>query len=82
MTGAISVPVTAASSGGRGNRSAPGEAAGVSRAVRVFKRCSEKGDVPPLWVSEGGLEHAKKGNFPEWGKFHVITLQDRVLVFK
>ena len=29
---------------------------GISRAVRVFKRCSEKGDVPPLWVSEGGLE--------------------------
>src|SRR5690349_8039255 len=28
----------------------------ISRAVRVFKRCSEKGDVPPLWVSEGGLE--------------------------
>src|SRR5207302_8118108 len=40
--------------GGTGQRR--GEAAGISRAVRVFKRCSEKGDVPPLWVSEGGLE--------------------------
>jgi hypothetical protein len=40
--------------GGTGQRG--GEAAGISRAVCVFKRCSEKGDVPPLWVSEGGLE--------------------------
>jgi hypothetical protein len=24
----------------------------MCRGVRVFKRCSEKGDVPPLWVSE------------------------------
>ena len=29
-----------------------GEAAGISQAARVFKRCSKKGDVPPLWVSE------------------------------
>jgi hypothetical protein len=66
--------------GGTGQRR--GEAAGFSRAVRVFKRCSEKGDVPPLWVSEGGLEHARRGNFPESGKFHVIRIPDRVLVFK
>src|SRR5262249_11767154 len=32
------------------------EAAGISRARRVFEQCSKKGDVPPLWVSEGGLE--------------------------
>jgi len=52
MTGAISVPVTAAPRCGRRDRSAPGEAAGISQGVRVFKRCSKKGDVPPLWVSE------------------------------
>jgi hypothetical protein len=53
MTGAISVPVTAASvaEGGTGQRR--GEAAGISWGGRVFKRCSKKGDVPPLWVSEG-----------------------------
>jgi hypothetical protein len=28
------------------------EAAAASRAVRVFKRYSEIGDVPPIWVSE------------------------------
>jgi hypothetical protein len=52
--------------GGTGQRR--GEAAGISRAVRVFKRCSEKGDVPPLWVSEGGLEPPWTGNFPGSGK--------------
>src|SRR5581483_2365511 len=41
---------------GGGTGQCGGEAIGMSRAVRVFKRCSEKGDVPPLWVSEGGLE--------------------------
>jgi hypothetical protein len=29
------------------------------------ERCSEKGDVPPLWVSEGGLEHGDRGDFPD-----------------
>jgi hypothetical protein len=34
----------------------------MSRGVRVFKRCSEKGDVPPLWVSEDqGLPIAHGG---------------------
>jgi transposase len=47
-----------AAGGGTGQRR--GEAAGISRAVRVFKRCSEKGDVPPLWVSEGELEHGNR----------------------
>ena len=56
MTGAISVPVTAASRGGRRDRSAQGEAAGISRAVRVFKSYLKAGDTAPLWVSEGGLE--------------------------
>ena len=28
----------------------------VRRAVRVFKRCSKKGDLPPLWVSEEQLQ--------------------------
>lgn len=32
--------------------------------------------------AEGGLEHAKRGNFPESGKFHAIRVPDRVLVFK
>jgi hypothetical protein len=31
----------------------------------VFKRCSEKGDVPPLWVSEGGLEHGNREISPD-----------------
>jgi hypothetical protein len=32
-------------------------------------------------VSEG-LEHVRRGNFPESGKFHAIRIPDRVLVFK
>jgi hypothetical protein len=42
MTGAIRVPVTAASRGGGGTGQRRGEAAGISRAVRVFKRCSKR----------------------------------------
>ena len=60
----MSVPVMAASQGGMRDRSAPGEAAAVSQAVRVFKRCLKTGDVPPVWVSEGGLEHSSRGFFP------------------
>jgi len=41
MTGAISVPVTAAPAAGGGTGQRRGEAAGISRAVRVFKRCSK-----------------------------------------
>jgi hypothetical protein len=38
----------------------------MSRAVYVFKRCSKKGDLPPLWVSEGGPEHGDWGDFPTY----------------
>jgi hypothetical protein len=35
-----------------------------------------------FYVSEGGLEPPRRGNFPELGKFHVIRIPDRLLVFK
>jgi hypothetical protein len=44
--------------GGTGQRR--GEAAGISRAIRVFKRYLKTGDTAPLWVSEGGLEHSSE----------------------
>ncbi len=50
--GAISVLVTAASRCGRRDQSAQGEAAAISRAIRVFKRCSEKGS-PALFAELG-----------------------------
>jgi hypothetical protein len=68
MTGAISVPVTAASAAGGETSQRKRVAAAISRAVRVFKRCSKKGDVPPLWVSEGGLEPPFQCDFPGSGK--------------
>jgi hypothetical protein len=52
MTGAIGVRSRLPPVAGGGTGQRRGEAAGISRAVRVFKRCSKKGDVPPLWVSE------------------------------
>ena len=52
--------------GGTGQRR--GEAAGISRAVRVFKRYLKTGDTAPLWVSEGGLEHGFRCDLPGSGK--------------
>jgi transposase len=46
----------------------------MSRAVRVFKRCSEKGDVPPLWVSEGGLEPPRTCCITDSVMYHHSTL--------
>jgi hypothetical protein len=54
--GAISVPVTAAPVAGGGTGQRRGEAAGISRAVPVFRRCSKRLMYHHSGCPRGGLE--------------------------
>ena len=68
MTGAMSGAVTAASRRGKRDRRDAGRPQAAAGPPACSSECLFKGDVPPISVSEGGLEHEYRCDFPRIGE--------------